>query len=189
MENPIKMDDLGVFPLFLEGHPYISTGSIWTPKISSSTPWRAHWASGDDSTASWVDLWSSLHGSQHQQEKKASEFASELHVQLGLMFFFWGPPQKSKKSESGRLFDTIQIFNIFLPVYFVYLWGQAVADLILLPFLHVIPEKPSTRKGESRPPNKNQSSIFQILNFVKAIYCYMLHVRNPSIGILYVPRG
>ena len=23
MENPIKMDVLGVFPLFLEGHPYV----------------------------------------------------------------------------------------------------------------------------------------------------------------------
>ena len=24
MENPIKLDDLGVFPLFLEGHPYVT---------------------------------------------------------------------------------------------------------------------------------------------------------------------
>ncbi len=40
MENPIKMDDLGVFPLFLVQHPYCNLGCETHANGSSLHPWR-----------------------------------------------------------------------------------------------------------------------------------------------------
>ncbi len=37
MEKPIKIDDLGVFPLFLEGHPY-DLAKLWPNKVDPPGP-------------------------------------------------------------------------------------------------------------------------------------------------------